>query len=458
MADGTTHMMGVGGIGMSALAAILRSRGEAVSGCDIASSAITDKLAALGVAIQIGHDRSHLAGVSRLIISDAIRQDNPELVQARSEGVPVLRRSQALAQIMDQGPGIAVAGTHGKTTISAMVALILQQAGLDPTVLIGGELDAIGGNYRAGKGEWVLAEACEAYNSFLDLRPEIALVANIEADHLDFHGTLDRLRGAFEQFVQRIKPGGCLVWCSDRDELRALASGAACRTMSYALKEGADLRATDIRLLGFGSRFRIEGQGEVRLNVPGLHNVSNAAGAAACALQAGVPFHHVAAALEQFEGVKRRFQRIGEIGGITVVDDYAHHPTEIRATLSTARPLCQGRLFAVFQPHLYSRTRDLLDDFANSFDLADAAVITEIYPAREDPIPGVSGDLVAERARAQGKAREIEFIAEKKSIAPHLAPRLKPGDWVMILGAGDVDAVGRDLVGLLAERMTQEGP
>ena len=452
MSGGTTHFMGVGGIGMSALAAVLLSRGEAVSGCDIASSPITDRLAALGAAIHKGHSPSHLAGVSRLIISDAIRPDNPELMKARSDGMPVKRRSQLLGDVMSDGRGVAVAGSHGKTTISAMIALILQRSGLDPTVFIGGELEAIGGNYRAGKGDWILAEACEAYNSFLDLEPEIAVISNVEADHLDFHGTLEHLAGAFVEFVRRIKPGGCLVWCSDRDELRAIAQAAPCRRTSYGLKEGADLLAKDIRLQGFGSRFEVKDRGGIRLNVPGIHNVLNAAGAAACALEAGVPFGEIAASLEQFRGVRRRFERVGEIGGITLVDDYAHHPTEIRATLAAARPLCAGRLFAVFQPHLYSRTRDFLDGFATAFEDADSVVFTDIYAAREDPIPGVGSALLAERARVLQPGKDIEYIADKAQVAQHLAPRLNAGDCLITLGAGDVDSVARDLLSLLGKK------
>jgi UDP-N-acetylmuramate--alanine ligase len=452
MPDGTTHFMGVGGIGMSGLAAVLLSRGEAVSGCDIASSPITQRLAALGAAVHKGHSPSHLIGVSLLVISDAIRPDNPELMKARDDGVPVKRRSQLLGEIMAHGRGIAVAGSHGKTTISAMIALILQRSRLDPTAFIGGALEAIGGNYRAGKGDWILAEACEAYNSFLDLEPEIALVSNVEADHLDFHGTLENLLAAFSQFVHRIKPGGCLVWCSDRPELQAIAQAAPCRRTSYGLKDGADLLATDIRLEGFGSRFHVRDRGGIRLNVPGIHNVLNAAGAAACALQAGAPFGEIAAALEQFRGVRRRFERVGQIAGVTVVDDYAHHPTEIKATLAAARPLCAGRLFAVFQPHLYSRTRDFLDGFAASFEDADSVVFTDIYPAREDPIPGVSSTLLAERARALQPGKDIEYIADKADIAQHLAPLLKAGDCVITLGAGDVDSVARDLLPLLSSR------
>ena len=454
MPAGVTHFMGIGGIGMSGLAAVLLSRGEKVSGCDAALSSITARLQQAGAQVWQGHDPSHLTGVTRVVVSDAIRPDNPELVQARNSGLDVLRRSQVLGQIMSEARGIAVAGSHGKTTVTAMVALILQVAGMDPTVLLGGELDAIGGNARAGHGEWVVAEACEAYNSFLDLEPEVAVLTNVEADHLDFHGTVENLRKAFGQFVSRVKLGGALVWCSDREELGPLLATAACCKVSYSLVGEADFAAQEVSLEGFGSRYRVRvpggGSQDMRLCVPGLYNVSNALGAAACAWQTGISMDVIAGALAEFRGVKRRFERVGEVKGVTVVDDYAHHPTEIRATLATARGLCQGRLAAVFQPHLFSRTRDLLHGFARSFADADAVVIAEIYPAREDPIPGVAGALLAERIRLAEPGKEVEFIAEKERIAERLVGRLQPGDWVVALGAGDVYAVAHDLVRLLS--------
>ena len=452
-----SHFIGIGGIGMSAIAQVLLARGERVSGSDLVASQVTRRLEALGAQVTIGHDPGAAQGAERVVLSDAIRPDNPELAWAREHQIEVVRRSQVLAEIMRALRGIAIAGSHGKTTTSGMVALILERAGLDPTALLGGELPAFGGNARAGRGDLVVAEACEAYNSFLDLEPEIAVITNIEADHLDFHGTLEALTARFREFLGRIRPGGCAVLGADDATLRGWARELGGRALTFGLDSPADFAARAIEPRGFATEFeavhRETTLGRVRVGAPGRHNVANAICALAVALRAGVPFSTASAALAEFRGMKRRFEVVTEAAGITVVDDYAHHPTEIRATLATARPLCRGRLIAVFQPHLFSRTQFLLDDFARAFGDADRVIVTEIYPAREDPIPGVTGELLARRLRELAPGKEVDFIAPKQRIAETLAPHLRPGDWVLTLGAGPVDSVAADL----SQQLSQPG-
>jgi UDP-N-acetylmuramate--alanine ligase len=444
-----SHFIGIGGIGMSAIAQVLLARGERISGSDLVASEVTRRLEGLGARISIGHAPGAAAGADRVVLSDAIRPDNPELAWAREHGIEIVRRSQVLAEILGAGRGIAVAGSHGKTTTSGMIALILERAGLDPTALLGGELPAFGSNARVGRGEFVVAEACEAYNSFLDLEPEIAVVTNIEPDHLDFHHTFEALQARFEEFLQRIKPGGCAVLGAEDPLLREWARELESRAVTFGVASEADFVARNVEAKGLASEFEVVRRGETlgraRVGAPGRHNVANAICAIAAALQVGAPFAAAAEALAEFRGMKRRFEVVVEAGGITVVDDYAHHPTEIRATLATARPLCRGRLIAVFQPHLFSRTRFLLDDFAQAFGDADRVIVTEIYPAREDPIPGVTGDLLARRLLELSPGKEVAFMAPKDQIAEALAPSLRPGDWVLTLGAGPVDSVAADL-------------
>jgi len=469
-----SHFIGIGGIGMSAIAQVLLARGECVSGSDLVASPVTQRLQGLGARVSIGHDAGAAEGADRVVVSDAIRPDNPELARAREQGIAVVRRSQVLGEIMslsprgrDGGPGeagaqprggrgIAVAGTHGKTTTSGMIALMLERAGLDPTALLGGDLPAFGGNARVGGGDLIVAEACEAYNSFLDLDPEIAVITNVEADHLDVHGTLRALQARFREFLGRIRPGGRAVLNADDALLSGWARELGDGAVTFGVESQADYAAREIEAEGLAVAFeaveRGRALGRVRVGAPGRHNAANAICAIAAAMEAGAPFS-AAEALAEFHGMKRRFEVVAETGGITVVDDYAHHPTEIRATLATARPLCGGRLIAVFQPHLFSRTQLLLDGFARAFDDADRVIVTEIYPAREDPIPGVTGELLARRLREAAPGKEVDFIAPKHRIAEALAPHLRPGDWVLTLGAGPVDSVAEDL----SQQLSQSG-
>lgn len=449
-----THLMGIGGIGMSALAQALAASGERLSGCDLHASALTAKLEGLGIAFREGHSPAHLDAVERLVVSDAIKPDNPELVRAQELGLPVSRRSQLVGELMARRRGIAVAGTHGKTTTTAMIGFILAQAGLDPTVLIGGELPAFGGNARIGAGDLFVAEACEAYESFLDLEPDIALITNIEAEHLDHHGTERALIESFARFVANVRPGGRLVFCADDANAAAVASRATAATVSYGMQDEADFRAVEVADDGAGTSFTLAHAGEreqARLAVPGRHNVANAAGAiAACAL-AGVAPSRSAAILEAYGGVQRRFEVTETSAGVTVVDDYAHHPTEIRAVIAAARPRCHGRLVIVFQPHLYSRTRDFLDAFADALSLADRVIVTEVYAAREESIPGISGESIVRALRERGK-KEAYFQAEKDDVAGRLSESLAGGDWVLVLGAGDIGSVARELAEILGRR------
>ncbi len=447
------HMIGIGGIGMSALAQILLHRGHHVSGCDVQQSEMTDKLADLGVQIDIGHDARHVEGVDRVITSDAIRTNHPELERARGLGLPLQRRSELLAELMHGFRGIAISGTHGKTTLTAMLGLVLAEADLDPTVVLGGELAEFGGNVRAGGGEWFVAEACEAYESFLHLQPEIAVVTNIEPDHLDHHKTEEHLRDSFRDFLRRVTPAGRIVLCADRPELRELPLPPERRVVWYGEREDAHVRAIDIQLSGRAGccQVRLNGEtaGPITVDTPGIHNVMNALGATAAALDAGAPFSACQRALRHFQGVARRFEVLGESAGVTIVDDYAHHPTEISATIAAARAAFPGRrVVALFQPHLYSRTRDFAGQFAEALSRADLPILTEIYPAREQPIPGVTSSLIADRIR-QLSGEDAVLQMRKDRLTAELPAHIRPGDVVLSMGAGDIGRTARALAHLL---------
>jgi UDP-N-acetylmuramate--alanine ligase len=443
------HLIGIGGMGMSALAQILLARGYAVSGSDAQASPMADHLRGLGARVAIGQKEGGAAGADRVIISDAIREDNPELASARAAGLPVQRRSEVLAELMSDARGLAVSGTHGKTTVTAMIGTILVEAGLDPTLEIGGEYAPLGGNARAGGGEWFVAEACEAYESFLDLSPEIAVVTNIEPDHLDHHKTLEHLRGSFAEFLSHVAPGGTIVLCADRPELHYLPLPGGRRVVWYGTSGSAEVRGTEIEVSGRGGLCSLivngKQSGVLRIGCPGVHNVINALGATAAALAAGAAVTACREALATFTGVGRRFDVVSEAGGIVVVDDYAHHPTEIAATLAAARAAYPGRrLVALFQPHLYSRTRDFAEQFAEALRAADFTVLTEIYAAREAPIPGVTSGLIADHLRALAGEDAVLEMA-KHDAAAMLPARLRPGDVVLSMGAGDVGEVAREL-------------
>ncbi|UCC67593.1 MAG: UDP-N-acetylmuramate--L-alanine ligase [Armatimonadota bacterium] len=448
--SGGIHMVGIGGIGMSALAQILLARGTPVSGSDAQQSDMLARLAGLGAAVHAGHSAQLVEGAERVVISDAIRPDNPELQRAEALGIPVQRRSQLLAELMAGSRGIAVSGTHGKTTVTAMIGAILTEAGLDPTVVLGGEYRPLGGNARVGRGDWFVVEACEAYESFLDLVPEIAVVTNIDPDHLDHHKTEAHLRASFAEFLQRVPPNGRLVLCADRPELHHIGDCIDRELVWYGTDERADVQGTGTATAGHEAhcQLSIEGRpsGEIRIATPGMHNVLNALGALAAARSAGAPLACCKRALAGFSGVARRFEIAGHAAGVTFIDDYAHHPAEIAATIAAARAAYPGRrIVAVFQPHLYSRTRDFAEDFACALSQADLAVLTEIYPAREAPLPGVSSSLIARHlASLAGKDGPVEMA--KGELATELPAHLHPGDAVLVMGAGDIGGAARELV------------
>jgi UDP-N-acetylmuramate--alanine ligase len=454
------HFIAIGGIGMSALAQILLARGVRVSGSDMAASALLDKLAALGAEVHVGHDAAHVRPGDVVVLSDAVKADNVERRRAEALGCPLHLRADVLGWLANSGRGVAVSGTHGKTTTSGMLSQILCEAGLNPTCVLGGELTYLGGNARPG-GDLTVVEACEAYDSFLGLHPEAALVTNIEADHLDHHGTFEHLLESFRTFLRQTR--GVAVLNGDDAYLPAMA-GLAPRTVCYGTGAGHAWRGVEVRVgreAGFTLLHHGVPVGAFTLQVPGLHNVHNAIGAAALALELGADVAAVQRALAAFPGMHRRFERLGVLGGVAVVDDYAHHPTEIRATLAAARTVFPGRVVAIFQPHLYSRTRDLLDDFATAFGDADVVFIAPIYQARETPIDGVDHTQLVARITAlapEVPAHALHSLEEGVRILTHAvrgagegahAPTLPPlgdGDVMITLGAGDVDSLAHALL------------
>ena len=425
---------------MSALARLARAEGRQVSGSDRLESAMLEELRCIGISAFVGHRAENVPADALVVYSDAVRPDNPEYAVARSRNQTMLRRSQYLGELMKGYTGIAIAGTHGKTTTTAMTARIFLHAGIDPSVVVGGEALGPDRNARHGSGRHFIAEACEAYESFMDLHYSVAVVSNIEADHLDHHGTMDHLLGAFERFVDGIQDGGCLVFNADCPHTARIARRFAGNRISFGMRDG-EFRAVNIIPDGSSTRFTVRRQdrewGEVVLRVPGLHNVSNALAAIATAAEEGIEPAEIIAGLALYDGVGRRFERIGERNGVLVYDDYAHHPTEVRAALQGARQAFpENRIVAQFQPHLYSRTRDFLAEFAASFDDADVVLITDIFGSREDPIPGVHSSALVEAARKQNPNLDVSY-APREELPGILERTLKPGDLFVTIGAGD---------------------
>jgi UDP-N-acetylmuramate--alanine ligase len=432
------HFVGIGGIGMSGIAEILAEAGISVSGCDLRTSAATDLLATRGIHVVIGHDPSHLEGADLVVVTAAV---NEEIEEARRRGVPVLRRSEILGQMVNAKRGIGISGTHGKTTTSAMVALVLAEAGLDPAILVGGMMANFGTNARAGKGEWFVVEADEYDRTFHQLRPDVAVVTNIEADHLEYYGSLEAIVEAFGVFLRNVRDDGVIVGCADDPVVARLLDASRRRVVRYRLSDARNLEFHER-----GSSFEVDGAGFFKLFVPGEHNVRNALAAIAGARELGIAPETISAALAKFLGVDRRFQILGDYSGAIIVDDYAHHPTEIRATLSAARRGYPGRrIVALFQPHLYSRTRDFARDFAEALRGADVAIVAPIYAAREKAIDGISARMIADAAK------DIEFGIEfidrgNNEIFNEMRRRLRPNDIFIAMGAGDVHEVAEMLV------------
>ena len=464
---GRVHFMGVGGAGMSGIARIMLARGLPVSGCDAKESRALAALRALGAAIDVGHDIAHVDDSDTIVISSAIRSSNPELVEARGRQRRVLPRAAALASVMAGARGLAVAGTAGKTTTTSMLAVALQACGRDPSYAIGGDLNEPGSNAHAGSGEFFVAEADESDRSFLLLSPEAAIVTNVEPDHLDNYGDAAAVTRAFEEFLARIQPGGAAVLGADDPGSRALVGPAArggLTTVTFGLADDADVRVDALRLAGEGAHFGLVAGGrrlgDVTLKVPGVHNAVNAAGALALGLSLGLPFGDMARGLAEFGGARRRFELKGVGAGVRVYDDYAHHPTKVRAALAAAREVAgAGRLIVVFQPHLFSRTQHFAEQFGTELAAADQVVVMDVYAAREDPVPGVTGALVADAIDLP--ADQVVFEPSWSAVPALVAERARPGDLVLTVGAGDVTMLGPQILLALADTgsaETEAGP
>lgn len=447
------HFIGIGGYGMSALAFVLLQDGYIVSGSDLRDCGLTQSLEHAGARVFIGHRADQLGDAELVVYSTAIPEHNPELQCARERGLTVWHRSELLAAVFNEMGGIAVAGAHGKTTTTAMTALLLEKGGFDPTAIIGGEVSFFGGNARMGKGRHVVAEACESDHSFLRYNPEIALVTNIEPDHLEhYDGDYSRLIASYVEFINNVKAGGTVVLCADDSKLQELRSQFRPAVVTYGFSKEADIRAEKVLPDGLGTRFSVykknEYIGEFMLKVPGEHNVCNALGAMAVAYCCGMDLEDMKEALCIFTGVKRRFEVVGEEGNIMVIDDYAHHPTEIKATLKAARQSGR-RIICVFQPHRFTRTQFLWSEFLEAFHGADILLLDDIYAAGEDPIPGISAGKLAGQLQGRGH-RGVHFLSGKEQIIAALQEIARSGDLVITMGAGDIWLTGRRFLDSLA--------
>jgi UDP-N-acetylmuramate--alanine ligase len=433
------HFIGIGGIGMSGIAEILLNLGMKVSGSDLRRGPVTDRLAQLGAAIYEGHDAAHIAGATVVVTSSAVSAANPEVVAARAAKVPVIQRAEMLAELMRLKYGIAIAGMHGKTTTTSMVASVLAAGGLDPTVVVGGRVDALGSNAKLGSSQYLVAEADESDRSFLKLSPILAVVTNLDREHMDTYRDMADVEQVFLDFINKLPFYGAVTACVDNPLLAAILPRAHRRVFTYGVAPDADYRLEMLAQSGACfARFlvhTVDGPlGPFELHVPGRHNVLNATAAVAIAHQLEIPSDKIAAGVKNFRGVDRRFQQRGVAGGVTVVDDYGHHPTEIRATLAAARECGHAKIHVVFQPHRYSRTADLLEQFATAFTDADTLVVLPIYAASEAPIPGVTAEKLAEKIQGPAVQRANDFPA---AVAAVMA-QTKPGDLILTLGAGNV--------------------
>jgi len=449
------HFIGIGGIGMSGIAEVLLNLGFEITGSDLKLSATTDRLAKLGARIFEGHAAANVVSAKAVVVSSAVHADNLEVQEARRLQIPVIPRGELLAELMRLKYGIAIAGSHGKTTTTSMTAGVLSGAGLDPTVVVGGKAASMGGsNARVGQSDFLVVESDESDGSFLKLSPILAVVTNIDREHLDHYASLDEIRAAFLEFVQKVPFYGAAILCLDDDNVQQLLPAVNRRTITYGSSHQAGLQITDINCGPFESRFtvRVRGHslGEFHLRVPGVHNVLNATAAIAVGLELEVKLEAIREGISSFIGVDRRFQTRGRVRGVTVIDDYGHHPTEIRATLAAAQ-LCKfRRIHAVFQPHRYTRTQHLMDEFAKSFNQADMVYVLDIYAASEEPIPGVTGQTLAERLRDFGH-RCVEYTGGIEQTAAIVAEKVRDGDLVLTLGAGSVWQVGERVLEKLRE-------
>jgi len=443
------HLVGIGGIGMSGIAEVLLNLGYKITGSDLKETEITKRLSQLGCSITYYHRRENVEGADVVVISSAIKGDNPEVQEAKAKMIPVIPRAEMLAELMRMKYGIAVAGTHGKTTTTSMIATVLAHGGLDPTMVIGGRLNSLGSNAKLGEGDFLVAEADESDGTFLKLTPTIAIVTNIDPEHLDFYGDIERIKRTFLEFINKVPFYGSSILCFDHKNIQALIPKIEKRFITYGFNQGVNLRAEEITPQGWGITFETfwhnQPLGKVTLKMPGVHNVYNALAAIACGIELEIDFPVIQEALGAFTGVQRRFQLKGEYAGITVIDDYAHHPVEIRATLAAARGLGKRRIVAIFQPHRYTRTRDLFEEFLRCFAQAEVLFITEIYPAGGDPIPGVSAEALFEGIKDQGHS-ETHYISDRGKLVEEVLRLLRPGDIAITLGAGNIWEVSDTLV------------
>ncbi|HEX9805594.1 MAG TPA: UDP-N-acetylmuramate--L-alanine ligase [Alteraurantiacibacter sp.] len=456
---GTIHFVGIGGIGMSGIAEVMKNLGYSVQGSDIAESVTVDRLRSRGIEVSIGQAAGNIEGAAVVVTSTAVKRDNPEVVAALENRIPVVRRAEMLAELMRLKNTVAVAGTHGKTTTTSMIAALLDAGGVDPTVINGGIIEQYGSNARLGDSDWMVVEADESDGSFLRLDGTIAVVTNIDPEHLDHYGDFDAVRRAFIEFVHNVPFYGAAIMCIDHPEVQAAVGQVRDRrVVTYGFSPQADICGVDVRPESGGNRFDvvIRQRGEedrriedVVLPMPGRHNVQNALAAIAVAIELGCPDQVIRSGFASFSGVRRRFTRVGEVGGVAVIDDYAHHPVEIRAVLAAAREAAQGRVIAVAQPHRYTRLRDLMEEFQAAFNDADSVYVTPVYPAGEAPIEGVDAAALVQGLRARGHraAHEIDGPA---ALAVELAKEIAPGDLVVCLGAGDITRWAAGLAAAIA--------
>lgn len=464
---GPVHFVGIGGIGMSGIAEVLQNLGYRVQGSDQAESGNVERLRASGIPVMIGHKAENLGAAEVLVVSSAIKRDNPELVAARERHLPIVRRAEMLAELMRFKQAIAIGGTHGKTTTTSLVAALLDAGGFDPTVINGGIINAYGTNARMGAGDWMVVEADESDGTFVKLPADIAIVTNIDPEHLDHYGTFDAARAAFKQFIENVPFYGFAVMCLDHPEVQALVSRIEDRRIiTYGQNPQADARFTDLRIEGGHSRFSVEIRDRVtgeetvipalELPMPGRHNVSNATAAIAVAHRLGISAEAIRKGLGAFGGVKRRFTRTGDFNGVTIYDDYGHHPVEIMAVLRAAREGATGKVVAVMQPHRYSRLHSLFPDFCKAFNDADTVIIADVYPAGEQPIEGADKDHLVSGIKAAGH-RDARALEGPDKLAATVASVVKPGDMVVCLGAGNITQWAYALPGQLKAQAEAEG-
>jgi UDP-N-acetylmuramate--alanine ligase len=447
------HFVGIGGVGMSGIAEVLLNMGYRVTGSDARRGETVERLERLGAKVFIGHEMSHVEGAHVVVYSSAVARDNVEVQAARLRGVPVIPRAEMLAELMRLKYGIAIAGTHGKTTTTSLVAAVLAAGGFDPTVVVGGRVHGLGTNARLGQGEFLVAEADESDGSFLKLSPTIAVVTTIDAEHLDHYGDLDAIRAAFLAFVNKVPFYGAVVLCLDQPNIQQMIPAVEKRVITYGLEASADLTARRLEFAGTTARFEVVQRGRAlgtaALQVPGRHNVLNALASVAVGLDLDMSFDAIQRALADFTGVQRRFQVRGEARGVLVVDDYGHHPAEIRATLAAAKAGYDRRVITVFQPHRYSRTQHLRQEFLTAFNQSDVLIVMDIYAAGETPIPGVHARDLAEGIAAHGH-REVHYLnGDRAAIVDFLCESTRSGDLVLTLGAGDVGALGVEVLARL---------